>query len=119
MASWPSTLPNPTWDYTLNPVDQTIATKMESGAARVRRRTTYRNDKADVRWQMSDAQYVIFRDWLEDAVTGAAGGASWFNVNLPIGNGGLSAVTARFEGAHKAAYQSTNSWIVTAKLEIR
>ena len=75
MASWPTTLPRPTWAYTLNPVDQTVATSMEAGASRVRRRTSARNDKVDVNWQMSDAQYVIFRAWLNDASTGAAGGA--------------------------------------------
>lgn len=119
MASWPATLPNPTWAFSINPVDQTVATEMETGASRVRRRTSARNDKVDVTWQMSDAQYVIFRAWLDNSTTGASGGASWFSVNLPIGAGGLTATTARFDGAHKASYQSTNSWIVTAKLELR
>ena len=119
MASWPTTLPNPTWNYNLSPVDQTISTNMEAGASRTRRRTTAQNDKVDVVWQMSDAQYVIFRAWVNDAVNGAAGGASWFTVNLPIGNGGLSSVSAKFNGAHKASYGAVNRWNVSAKLEIR
>lgn len=119
MASWPATLPNPTWDYALNPVDQTVSTNMEVGASRVRRRTSARNDKADVKWQMSDAQYVIFRAWFDDGTTGAAGGASWFAVNLPVGAGGLTSITAKFDGPFKAMYQSSTHWIVTAKLELR
>lgn len=119
MASWPTTLPNPTWAYTLNPVDQTIATNMDVGASRLRRRTAARNDKADVVWQMSDAQYVIFRAWFDNSSTGAAGGAAWFTVSLPLGLGGLTSITARFDGAYKAAYQSSTTWNVSAKLELR
>ena len=119
MATWPSTLPNPTWDYALNPVDQTVSTEMEVGASRTRRRTSARNDKADVNWQMSDAQYVIFRAWFDNNSTGAAGGAGWFTVNLPIGSGGLTSTTAKFDGPFKVMYRNTNGWTVSAKLEIR
>jgi hypothetical protein len=92
---------------------------MESGASRTRRRTTAQNDKASVSWQMSDSQYTIFRAWVDNSSTGAAGGASWFSINLPVGGGGLTSVTAKFVGAHKAVYRNTNSWTVTARLEIR
>lgn len=119
MASWPSTLPNPTSSYTLNAVDQTISTNMESGASRVRRRTASRNDNVEVSWQFSDAQYVAFRAWFTDGATGAAGGAAWFTINLPVGDGFLTTVTARFMGPHKATYLSVLHWSVTAKLEIR
>ncbi len=119
MAAWLGTLPNPTWSYTLNPVDQTIATNMESGASRLRRRTSARNDKVDVNWMMSDAQFVSFRAWFNDAITGIAGGAAWFTINLPVGDGGLTSVTARFIGAYKASYMSTQHWTVTAQLELR
>jgi hypothetical protein len=119
MASWPTTLPNPQASYSLSPVDQTIATDMDSGAARVRRRTTARNDHVDVLWQFSDAQYVIFRAWFNDSTTGISGGASWFTMSLPVGDGGMTTVTARFSGPHKANYISVQHWSVSGKLELR
>ncbi|MEN6621305.1 MAG: hypothetical protein ABFD50_07140 [Smithella sp.] len=119
MATWPTNLPNPSSNYSLDPVDQTIRTDMESGAARARRRTTARNDKVTVSWLFTDAQLDIFRTWFEDATTGAAGGASWFTVNLLIGNTGFSTVEARFVGPFKCAYAPVMHWTVSAELEIR
>lgn len=120
MATWPSSLPKPMINgYALNPVDQTIRTEMDVGASRVRRRTTARNDKVSVTWMMVDAQLAAFRTWLEDGATGAAGGAAWFNITLPIGTSGSAAVEARFAGPFKATEVGGANWNVTAELEIR
>ena len=118
MATWPTNLPAPLANYSLDPVDQTIRTDMESGAARTRRRTSARNDKVTANWLLTDAQLNIFRDWFEDT-DGAAGGAAWFTVNLLIGNTGFTSVEARFVGPFKCTYAPVMHWNVSAELEVR
>lgn len=119
MAAWPSTLPLPlpqSPGYSISPVDQTVRTDMESGAARQRRRTSARNDKLDVSWRLTDAQNGIFRAWFD---TDAMGGAAWFTTSLMLGNGGFETVEARFVGGTKMDVQDGTEWLVTAKLEVR
>jgi len=122
MAAWPTTLPDPLASgYALKPVDMSIRTDMEMGAARTRRRTLVRNDKLSVGWSMTEAQLAAFRTWFEDAAQ-AAGGASWFSVTLNIGTGGQVAVEARFVGpwqASKTVDHGGLRWQVTAELEVR
>jgi hypothetical protein len=66
MQAYPPTLPAPLVSgYTLSPVDQTVRTDMEVGAARVRRRTRARNDLIDVSWLFSPVQMAAFRQWFE------------------------------------------------------
>lgn len=120
MASWPITLPRPLVSgYGLNPVDQTIRTDMETGSARVRRRSAARLDMLDVGWKLTDAQMDIFRAWFEDGATGAAGGAAWFAVDLALGDGGILNEEARFNGAWKASLLPGMNWQVSARLEVR
>lgn len=120
MATWPSTLPNPlAAGYQLSAGDQTLRTDMETGSARVRRRTTARNDRVAVSWLLTEAQLDILRDWFDNASTGIAGGAAWFNVNLAVGTGTRqAAVEARFVGPISAAVDGPY-WRVSAQLEVR
>ena len=119
MPAFPTTLPAPLLDgYALSPVDQTARTDMEAGAARVRRRTSARNDVIDVSWCLTPAQLATFRAWFEDDVSGIAGGSSWFDVMLDVGDGAASQQEARFKGAWKAQRDSSY-WKVTAQLEVR
>lgn len=121
MATWPTTLPQPISDgYGITPEDPTIRTDMEVGAARTRRRTRARNDRVDVRWLFTDAQFVIFRDWFDDDAAGAAGGSAWFYIRLNIGTGGVQTVEARFVGIFKRGdFTPPDVWQVSATLEIR
>ena len=119
MPSWPATLPAPmVAGYALNPVDMTARTEMEAGPARVRRRSSARVDMVPVRWSMTDAQMAIFRAWFDAPFLGNAG-ASWFSVNLLLGEGGFQTVEARFSGIWQAAYIPHMRWEVQATLEIR
>ena len=118
MATWPTTLPTVNTNYGLDPVDQTIRTEMESGAARTRRRTTARNDHVTVAWVMTDAQLAIFRAWFDNP-SQAAGGASWFTIRLAIGTTGLVSCTARFISGYKVSHLTNLNWSVSANLEIR
>jgi len=119
MATWPENLPPPTTDYGLTPVDPVVRTEMELGASRTRRRTKARNDRSTVVWNLTDAQMKIFRKWFDDDSTGAAGGAAWFTINLPIGTGGIVEVTAKFKKVFDSRMASKMAWKVSAELEIR
>lgn len=121
MATWPTALPQPVADgYGITPEDPAVRTDMEFGAARSRRRSRARNDRVDVKWLFTDAQFETFRDWFDDDATGAAGGSAWFNTRLKIGTGGMQAVEARFAGVWKRGdHIAPDLWFVTASLEIR
>lgn len=114
---WPVGLPRPTVSgYGLNPVDQTIRTDMEVGSPRVRRRSLARLDMLDVAWKFTNAQMAVFREWFD---TTAAGGASWFDVELATGDGEIALHQARFNGIWKSSLLPGLNWSVTAKLEVR
>jgi hypothetical protein len=121
MATWPSTLPSPSYDgYALSPVSQVIRTDMEVGAARQRRRTSARQDKVAVTWKFTDAQMTIFRAWFDDATNGAAGGSGWFTISLAVGATGLTSMFARFVGGEfKADLHGGLNWLVSANLEVQ
>jgi hypothetical protein len=119
MATYPTTLPAPLAEsYALSPVDQTVRTDMETGSARVRRRTRARNDLMDISFMFSDEQFQAFREWFEDDVTGISGGASWFFITLPIGKGGPTTEEVRFKAAWKAG-KVGQCWRVSAQVEVR
>lgn len=119
MALWPSALPLPKLDgYALDPMDQTVRTDMEFGAARVRRRSKVRNDKLAVSWIFNAAQMAIFRAWFESD-TQCAGGAAWFDIVVNTGDGATTSKVCRFSGPWKASLVGANFWIVSATLEVR
>lgn len=122
MATFPATLPNPQVSgFQVSPLDQTARTEMESGAARSRRRSAARNDQVAVVWQFTDDEMATFRAWFDadEAADGAAAGAAWFDISLPVGDGGLDAVEARFIGPFRAGMPSNLIWSVSATLEVR
>jgi hypothetical protein len=104
--------------YTLSPVDATVRTDMDVGAARVRRRTAARNDRVKVGWMFTDAQFALFRTWFDDPDE-VDGGAAWFQLPLLVGNGGTTTMDARFVGPFQAQLQGAGVWSVTADLELR
>jgi hypothetical protein len=119
MATWPSTLPQPTANFGLNPQDQTVRTDMEGGAARVRRRSSARNDRVTVALRLTAAQFATLRAWFDDATTGIAGGAAWFAVDLPVNGGAAVTLDARFMAPFKATLLSGYNWDVSAEWELR
>lgn len=119
MATWPATLPPPKFaGYQITPQPQSLRTDMEVGAARARRRSYSRNDRVNVSWQMTDAEYAAFRDWFEDDAE-AAGGSAWFYITLYVGDGGATSQEARFVGEPPASLVGHAQWSVTATLEVR
>jgi hypothetical protein len=119
MATWPTTLPAPILEgYALDPIDQTVRTDMEFGAARTRRRSTAQNDKLNVGWIFTRTQMAAFRTWFADSAQ-AAGGAAWFDIVVDTGEGTPASQTCRFSGPPKAALRGGGIWSVTATLEVR
>ncbi len=123
MAIYPATLPPPLVSgYQLSPADQTVRSDMEVGMARVRRRTSARDDQVGISLKLSDAQMAIFRAWFEGTGTDDAnGGTAWISqLPLALGTGGLTTPDCRFVGPYTATpISGTLNWAVTAKLEVR
>jgi hypothetical protein len=104
-------------DYGITPLDQTIRSDMEVGAARVRRRTSYQMWTTSLSWFLTDAQVDTFQTWVQVDISG---GASWFDINLAIGDTGIDAVEARFIGPPTYKRNAgPATWIVTAQAEVR
>lgn len=122
MAIYPADLPAPTVSgYQLSPVDQTIRSDMEVGTARVRRKTSARDDQISLSWTMDDTQLATFRAWFDGTGTDdCQGGAVWFNgMNLAVG-GGLTQPDCRFIGPFSSVLlDGTLLWSVSAKVEVR
>ncbi len=120
MATWPSSLPLPSPSgYSANPKDTVLRSDMESGASRSRNASRVISDQISLTWEMSDVQYAAFKAWYFSG-SGANGGAAFFTgLNLPLGSGGLTAVTAKFSSQYTAEYLPVMYWKVTARLEIR
>lgn len=118
MATWPTTLPAPLFaGYAVKPIDPTIRTDMEFGAARTRRRTSARNDTVTAFWLFNATQMAAFRAWFEDPAQ-AAGGAAWFDMQVNLGDTNQSNA-CRFSGGFEMALVGHGTWQVSAKLEIR
>lgn len=119
MATWPSTLPIPSFNgYGLQSGDDTIRTDMESGAARVRRRSTSSPDELTLRFVLSASQMATFRDFWDDEWMS---GAAW--ILLPIKDG-RSALEANKEcrpkpASFKATPLSAMSWALELTVETR
>ena len=119
MASWPITLPTPqSTGLSLHPVDQVVLTNMEAGNVKARRTSSARRDGIQFVWKFTDAEMAIFRNWFDDADE-ADGGAAWFTVSLPTGDGGSISVEARFSGVFQSNMIPVMNWEVSATLEVR
>lgn len=118
--AYPSNLPKPiARGYGFKPVDPSIRTDMDVGAARVRRRTAAVNDRFTFNWLLTDTQMGTFRDWFDNAVTGADGGVAWTALSMPVGRGGTSNIEFRFIGAYTANASGGLIWSVSAEVEVR
>lgn len=117
MATFPATLPAPLLNgYQANPQDQVVRTQMEVGTARARLRSTAKIDKVTVQWLFTDDQMAAFRSWWYGD---GASGTSWFAISLPVGQTGLTSVTARFLGPYQAQGGAGLLWNVRGELEVR
>ena len=100
--------------YKIAALDPCVRTDMEFGAARMRRRTAARLDTVNVEWLFSPSEMTGFRTWYDSTV---AGGSSWFDLNLDVGDGPQTRAS-RFTGPWSAAREGAY-WRVGATLEVR
>lgn len=121
MADFPATLPGPSvTGFNVSPAEGVARTEMDAGNTRARRRFVSVPDTLEVSWFFTDTEMTAFRAWYRaDATAGAAGGAAWFNLDLPIGDGGIEAKNARFAEPWRADLKKGLHWQVSAKLEVR
>ena len=116
MAAWPNTLPLPQQaQYQITPLDQVARTQMETGAPRARRRSAARLDTLSVVWVFDDAQFAIFRSFMD---TEADGGAVWWQMGVDT-DGTLVTKDCRLIGPWQAQKIDADYWRVSAKLEVR
>lgn len=99
-------------NYKVAPVDPTVRTDMEFGAARMRRRSSARLDTVSVEWAFSASEMVEFRDWYD-----TSGSAVWFDMPLNVGEG-IETRSARFVQPWEAVPYG-QGWLVTGSLEVR
>ena len=113
---WPSSLPAPLIEgYNVSVGDEVARTDMESGAARVRRRSVAAPDKLELSWIFSATQMAIFRAYWDAE---SAGGASWCDMVVDVGDG-LQTKTLRFVGQYKSARISGQNWRVSCAAEAK
>jgi len=105
-----------TSSYQTSAQDQVVRTNMEVGTARARLRSTAKIDHVSLQWLFTDAEMATFKTWFYG--DGAAG-ASWFAINLAVGQTGLTTVTARFLAPYNAQPMPNLLWQVQAQLEVR
>jgi hypothetical protein len=103
---------------------QVRRTEMETGSPRIRVQSKVRRDHVSVTWKFTLSQYYIFRAWFESP-TGAAWGAAWFTIDIPVGNHTSNiktTVNARFAGQQQWTSTLMNGgrmYSVSATLEVR
>lgn len=117
--TWPTDFPLPLIDgYVFTVESSVIRTDMDSGAARVRRRSTTAPCSVTVRYVFSEVQMTQFRALWE---TDFNFGANW--VVLPIRTGrtvGVEYKSCRSsDGTFKATPVSASQWNVEMQLEVR
>lgn len=119
MSTWPVTLPIPLLSgYEVELTDPTARTDMESGAARVRRRSTGAPDGITFSLSMTEAQFLIFRAFWD---TEWQQGAAW--VYFPVRDGYAAGVSSKecrpTTGKFKAALVTPDRWRVQIAVEVR
>ena len=113
---WPPLFPSPTLQsYSVSPDESIARTKMESGAARQRRRFTSTPSRVNLRWVMDARIFGLFEAWYHYK---AKEGAEWIEIDLKNGFGYVSN-QARFLAPYSAKLLSGDIWEVVANLEVR
>jgi hypothetical protein len=112
---YPSTwLPRPTVSFSPKEAAATARTAMDSGRVRQRQRFTRVVTTIGVSWQLTDEQYAILKGFFEHSLNG---GADWFNMELPLGDG-FQTYAVRFVGGLSDDHYGALNWNVSATLEL-
>lgn len=103
-------------DYSLDPPESVLRSRMESGYIRQRQRFTVDADIIAGGWDFEDTLFRYFKAWFKSYL---AMGSGWFYMPIALG-GGLETQKVRFTNTgYKAKYRPAgNFWEVTAQLEV-
>jgi len=116
IPTWPSMFPSLTQDYSLDPPESVLRSRMDSGYIRQRQRFTVDSDLISGGWDFDDVMFRYFKAWFR----GYLGmGSGWFYMPVALG-GGMETQKVRFTGSgYKAKYRPAgNFWEVSAQLEV-
>ena len=116
---WLELLPKPQMAYGVEPQNAVLQSPYETGVPVQRLRFETRFELVSVVWLMSDYEYLLFKTWF---ATKLRRGTRKFNIDLPIGDGGVQTYEAQWvsgRAPYKTTYQKVLHWEVTAILRIQ
>lgn len=117
LIKWPDSLPLPLLkSHSMKPTSGLIATKMDSGSTRVRRKFKSNPTNMSASFLFSCEQYALFEGFVEHEING---GADYFllPVKLPIGL--ILSEVRIIPDSISDKLLSTHRWSVTMKFEIK
>ena len=115
MIQVPISIPAPSQEFSLGNEPNSIRTTMESSAVRQRRTTLVNRYKASIKWELLDAEYNLFLQFLEFE---ANGGIAWFETPLCTISGVSLHKIRLVNGVFHSSYQAWGGWIVTAEADV-
>lgn len=118
MASWPNTLPKPALNgYGLEPQESMLATQMEAGPKRYRKRYTAVPEDIKGNLIFSAAQMAIFKTFYKTTINQ---GADWFVFDgLNLGAGIVNGSEVHFKKPYTSLMIERGYWTVNFELEVR
>lgn len=112
---WPSILPAPTVEYSLDIAHSSARTEMESGHIRQRRRFSDSNQSISVSWSFTDLEFQLFESFATHKLDGGNG---WFETDILSGGGVVRHKVRIQNGQYSASYQNFMHWTVSATLDV-
>jgi hypothetical protein len=118
MANWPNTLPKPALaGFGIEPQEAMLATQMEAGPKRYRKRFT--NVPEDIKGNLvfNAAQMAEFKTFYKTTINQ---GADWFVFDgLNLGSGFVNGLEVHFKKPYTANIIERGYWTVNFDLEVR
>lgn len=116
LFTWPENiLPLPSDNFSADPTFGNLRTRMDSGRARVRPRTTEPETVLPVVFQLDKIQYAFFVAIWRMKLNN---GTDWFTMRIPQPNNkSLTLTQVRFIGDYSPQHQQHENWNVTVTLE--
>lgn len=114
--TWPLILPSTA--YSIEPENEVLETRYETGEPLQRLRFDKHFENVSVTWLLSDYEYLIFKNWF---ATKIARGTQKFNVELALSDGLQTYEAQWISGGrpYQVSYQQVLYWNVSATLRIQ
>lgn len=115
MIKFPTGLPAPSQEFSIQQAPNSTRTSMQSGRVRQRRTSANQAYQSSIRWVFTDEEFELFKFFLEYE---AAGGSAWFDAPLFTGGQVKPHRIRLIDGAYSAEYQSWFGWAVSATVDL-